>query len=79
MERKAIVKRVAATAVLGGTLTLAGVAAASPASAASTGSAAHASVLTNITPAHQILKPADNNCGCSGGICQPTNFGCTPG
>jgi hypothetical protein len=64
MERKAMVKRVAATAVLGGTLTLAGVAGASPASALTTSSASHASVLTNITPTHQILGPVPRNICC---------------
>jgi hypothetical protein len=77
MEHKAMVKRVAATAVLGGALTLAGAATASPAGAATTSSASHASVLTNITPTHHILSPADTNCGCNGGSC--TNGSCQPG
>lgn len=69
-NRKTLVKRVAATAVIGGSLSLVGMAAASPASAATTASASHASVLTNVTPAQPgVYDPPTVNCGCNGGNC----------
>lgn len=67
-NRKTLVKRVAATAVIGGSLSLMGMAAASPASAATIASSSHSSVLTNITPAQPgVYVPP--NCGCYGGNC----------
>jgi anti-sigma factor RsiW len=55
--RKSLASKVAATVVIGGTLSLAGVAAALPASAATTSSPSHASVLTHISSTHPNKYP----------------------